>query len=271
MTETLTAQPIAAPRWRHFLRHAAEMVAAMLVGMALLDPIWGAVLDLAGRPDLVALISATDMTAAMTVWMLYWGHGRARVVEMAAAMYVPFLALIVPFWLGLLPGEHIAMGGHVLMLPAMAAAMLVHRDEYSGPHGSAHTAHPVITVLAERWPTWVALAMTAETWRQASVPPPWILLVLPSAYLVLGGIRGRLRDPRMLAVQLAGFALYLGLAVVAATVEPELAVWVVAGAWGAHSLWDLAHHRADAVVPRGYSEWCFVVDLVIAVTIVLSW
>jgi hypothetical protein len=251
------------------------MVVAMGVGMVLLAPVWVAVFELAGidglldRPDLLAVISATDMTVAMTVWMLYRGHGGRRTLEMAAAMYVPYLVLIVPYWLGMFPGEEIMMGGHTLMLPAMAIAMLARRTEYSQHHYSPYPVHSFVSVVARRWPTWVALAVTMDNWQHPSVPDPWVMLILPAAYLVIGGVRGRLRDPRMLALQLAGLALYLVLAVAAVNAGPVAATWIVAAGWGFHALWDFAHHRANAVVPRGYAEWCGVVDLVIAVTIVL--
>lgn len=278
MTSSLTAAPaVTAPRWRHFFRHAVEMVLAMAVGMVLLGPAWAAALDRAGldgalaRPDLVALIAATNMTVAMSVWMRYRGHRRARIAEMAAAMYGPYLVLIVPYWLGILPGEHVMMGGHLLMLPAMAVAMFAHRSEYLRHHGSPDGVHPLIGVLGQRWPTWVALALCLDKWRDPGVPPPWLMLALPAVYLVSGGIRGHLRDRRLLALQLAGLVLYVVLAVVAASAEPVAAAWIVAAGWGFHALWDLAHHRADVVVPRWYSELCVVIDMVVAATIVLLW
>jgi hypothetical protein len=279
MTNSATVEPTtSAPRWRHFIRHGSEMLVAMIVGMGLLAPIWEAAFDWIGlgsavsRPDLSSLIAATDMTVAMTVWMLYRGHGRGRVVEMAAAMYLPYLVLIVPYWLGILPGEHVMMGGHLLMLPAMAVAMLAHRTEYSGPHGNTHgDVHPLIGVLAHRWPTWIALAVSLDNWQVPSVPAPWTMLLLPAAYLLFGGFRGHFRDSRLLALQLAGLALYLVLVVVAANADPRTAAWIVATGWGIHALWDLAHHRADVVVPRWWSEWCGVVDAVIALTIVIFW
>jgi hypothetical protein len=49
-------------------------------------------------------------------------------------MYVPFVVLLVPFWAEVLPGNVIMVGGHVLMLPAMAVAMLHRRGEYAGGH-----------------------------------------------------------------------------------------------------------------------------------------
>ena len=155
----------------------------------------------------------------MTVWMLYRGHGRARILEMAAAMYVPYLVLLVPFWLGVLPGSQVLMGGHLLMLPAMAVAMLVHRAEYSRPCLSA--THPVIRELGSRAPTWIALAMTVDNWQDPSVPAPLVMLILPAAYLFFGVVRGQFRDRRMLAVQLGGLGLYLVLAVMALGAEPR--------------------------------------------------
>ncbi|ADB30773.1 hypothetical protein Kfla_1678 [Kribbella flavida DSM 17836] len=260
--------------WRHFLRHAVEMFVAMGIGMVVLGPAWTAAFDLVGlrtdRPEPAAFAAATSMTVAMTIWMLYRGHGRRHAAEMGAAMYVPYLLLLVPYWLGAFPAEHVVDGGHLLMLPAMAVAMLARRAEYSQAHHlTGHPTHPLINTLARRWPTWLALAMSMDSWFNPGVPDAWVMLVLPAAYLLIGGVRGRLRDPKMLTLQLAGLALYVVLAATAAGADPETAKWIVAGGWAFHALWDAAHHRANAVVPRGYAEWCIVVDLVVALTIVL--
>ncbi|MGH4008876.1 MAG: hypothetical protein ACRDTH_12095 [Pseudonocardiaceae bacterium] len=43
--------------------------------------------------------------------------------------------MLFPFhWLGLLPAEAMMLVGHVLMLPAMALAMLHHREDHLGTH-----------------------------------------------------------------------------------------------------------------------------------------
>jgi flagellar biosynthetic protein FliP len=47
-------------------------------------------------------------------------------------MYLPFLVLFPPLWAGLISAGTVMVGGHVLMLPAMAAAMLLRRAEYTG-------------------------------------------------------------------------------------------------------------------------------------------
>ncbi|MEU4555623.1 hypothetical protein [Micromonospora violae] len=39
--------------------------------------------------------------------------------------------------------------------------------------------------------------------------------------------------------------------------------------WLAHAGWDLAHHRGR-VVPRGYAEFCVVLDVALAAVMVLA-
>jgi hypothetical protein len=136
---------ITPPRWtrttvRHLIRHYLEMVAAMIIGMVVLGPVWSLGLDALGepalleRPDLNALAMATNMTIAMSAWMRYRGHRWAATAEMAAAMYVPFIMLFIPLWLDLLSPSGLIIVGHVLMLAGMAALMLLRPAEYTGHH-----------------------------------------------------------------------------------------------------------------------------------------
>jgi hypothetical protein len=50
---------------------------------------------------------------------------------MGAAMYLPFLLLFVPLALGVIGEGALMLWGHLLMLPAMAAVMLLRPDEYA--------------------------------------------------------------------------------------------------------------------------------------------
>ena len=79
------------------------------------------------------MLMATTMAVGMAVWMRYRGHGWAPVAEMCAAMYVPFLALFVPLWTSLITPDELMLWGHLLMLPAMAAVMLLRPAEYGLP------------------------------------------------------------------------------------------------------------------------------------------
>jgi hypothetical protein len=130
----------------HFVRHYLEMVVAMVVGMAALGPVWSLAGDALGRPavldlpEVSALVMATNMTVAMSAWMRYRGHGWRTTLEMAAAMYLPFVVLFPPLWMGALSADAMLVAGHVVMLPAMAGAMLLRLGEYTGRHGHGHPA-----------------------------------------------------------------------------------------------------------------------------------
>jgi hypothetical protein len=277
---------------RHFLRHFAEMTIAMVVGMLLLGPVWevlatalGAATGLAlpevlDRPDVGALVMAGNMTLGMAVWMRHRAHGWAAVAEMGAAMYLPFLLFLPPYWLGAVSGEFLMTAGHLLMLPAMLLAMVRRLDEYTGGHRGAApaavpaaavpgggTARRVVEVLKRRWPTWLALMVTIDNWTDPLVLDAWVMLILPVGYLVIGTVRRQFGDRRILALQLAGLAGYLLLVAAALMVPDDLGRYLVGFGWLAHSVWDYAHHRVNRVVPRGFSEWCGVVDAVIGITI----
>jgi hypothetical protein len=120
----------------HFVKHAFEMVVAMVVGMMLLDLVWSGLWpDLADRPDADALVMAFDMTIGMALWMWIRGHGWRLIAEMGVAMVAPFVVLLVPFYLGMLSGDGLLEVGHLAMMLAMLAAMLLRIRDYSHPHG----------------------------------------------------------------------------------------------------------------------------------------
>ena len=130
---------------RHFIRHYAEMLAAMFLGMAVLGMPVLMALDAAGvssaelrsdAPALLLLGMGVSMTAPMVAWMRYRGHGWAASNEMAASMMIPTGGVIVLLGAGLVDdvGTLLAVE-HVVMLPSMLVAMLLRREEYSHAHG----------------------------------------------------------------------------------------------------------------------------------------
>lgn len=122
----------AIPRTRRFWWHYAEMLLAMAVGMMLLAPLWQP-LGIE-RADLQVLTMAADMTIGMAAWMRVRRHGWRPIAEMSAAMVAPFVLLLPALWAGMLSEEGLVVLGHVLMLLAMLAAMLLRPDEYTGHH-----------------------------------------------------------------------------------------------------------------------------------------
>ncbi|MCC8249340.1 hypothetical protein [Saccharothrix luteola] len=114
-----------------FARHALEMAVAMVVGMVALEPVWSfAWPGLADNVTAHVLVMATDMSLGMALWMRIRRHGWAGIVEMSAAMYVPYVVLLPFHWADALSGSALMTAGHVLMVPAMLVAMLRRRHDY---------------------------------------------------------------------------------------------------------------------------------------------
>jgi hypothetical protein len=274
-TRTRPEQPARrAERWA-LTRHMLEMVLAMVAGMLLLGPARGALAGSLGldpaAPGPAALLMATDMSVGMAVWMWYRGHSGPAIGEMTAAMYAPVLLLLVPYAAGLLDGGALLAGGHLLMVPAMLVAMLRRRDEYARHHATrpGPDAHPLVRVLAHRWPAGLALLVSVGNWFNPTILPWWTLVGLAVSYPLIGAWRRRLGDRRVLAVQLAGLLGWTAMGVAAVVLGGAAAGWLVALGWLVHAVWDAVHHRRDEVVPRGYAEYCAVLDVVLGVTMIM--
>jgi hypothetical protein len=253
---------------RPFLRHLVEMLVAMVLGMLAFGPLWPYAVpdDLLARADIAAFTMATGMSVAMAVWMWHRRHSGAAIAEMTAAMYVPFLLLLAPWWAGLVGADAVMLGGHLLMLPAMVLAMWHRAAEYTGHRPHQARSGPVAAVL-NRWPTWFALLVTVDNLVDPRPVPAAAVLVLPVAYLTIGAVRRTLRPRRVLLVQLGGLAAYLLLVLAATVTSGDLSLVLIGSGWLAHAGWDVWHHRHNAVVPRGFAEWCIVFDAVIGLTV----
>ena len=136
--KSVAARTRPAVRWRRFGRHLAEMVIAMMLGMAVLGGAVAGVLAVAGTSlaDSAAWIQAAVMAATMTAPMLWWmqrrGHGASRSAEMAGAMIVPTLAAIALYDVGVLgSADALLTVQHVVMIPAMVGVMLWRFDHYA--------------------------------------------------------------------------------------------------------------------------------------------
>jgi hypothetical protein len=147
----MEAQPVLdQPRGRkawHFLRHLLEMIVVMMLGMCVLGAAWGAFHEIvfgsafagAWRDDvgLAAFAMAFNMTVPMVLWMRYRGHSWERGGEMATAMNLPLLPLLLLYSLDLIPAPAVLGLQMMLMIPAMVLAMLYRKEEYSATHQTA--------------------------------------------------------------------------------------------------------------------------------------
>ncbi len=132
---------------RRFLRHFLEMTVVMMLGMCVLGGafrelhvlVFGNGFAAAWREHagLAAYGMAFTMTVPMVLWMRYRGHSWERGGEMALAMNLPVLPVLGLYVFDVVGFDAVLGLQMALMIPAMLAAMLYRRDEYSAPH----TAH----------------------------------------------------------------------------------------------------------------------------------
>lgn len=130
---------------RRFFRHYLEMIAVMLVSMMVLSGLFWGILGILGHGDLRhflgvrAFVMTINMAIGMTIWMRFRRHGWASTLEMDAAMILPLVLLIGPYWAGMLSGGALMGVEHLLMLPFMYIVMLRRYDEYAQVH-QAHSS-----------------------------------------------------------------------------------------------------------------------------------
>jgi hypothetical protein len=141
---------------------------------------------------------------------------------------------------------------------------------------------PGLLHLAARWwpalaglPLGITLLVQVQPWRP-SEPTTALLPCLAIAYLVFGAVRRQFRRPGVLRLEIVGLVVFGGCALVAALVDPEAGQYIAGAGWISHAAWDVAHHRnlsghqAVGVVPRGYAEFCIVVDLLIGASLIAA-
>jgi hypothetical protein len=134
----------------HFIRHYAEIVAAMFLGMFALGMPLAALLGVVGidvsdwqtdAQEVLVLGMAFTMSMPMAGWMRYRGHGWAPVLEMTASMFVPASRRSGLLWAGAVGDTDMLLYiQHVGMFPSMLAVMLLRLDEYTGHEGHARPA-----------------------------------------------------------------------------------------------------------------------------------
>jgi hypothetical protein len=135
-------------RRRTFLRHLAEMIIAMMLGMCILGmafrgihtALFGGGFDAAWRQhtELAVFAMTFNMTLPMVLWMHHRGHTWERGGEMAGAMFLLALVVLVPFWAGAISSGVVLPLEMALMLPAMIGVMALRYDEYA-THAPAHS------------------------------------------------------------------------------------------------------------------------------------
>lgn len=154
-------------------------------------------------------------------------------------------------------------------------------ERFPGDTGEPAASPGPLRLLARWWPALIGVAagvvslLAVEPWTRTD-PPTLLLPGLAIAYLVFGAVRGRLRRPGVLRLEIVGLLVFGGCALLAVLVDPRAGQYVAGLAWIGHAAWDVAHHRdlsrhpAVGVVPRGYAEFCIVLDLLIGASLIAA-
>jgi deazaflavin-dependent oxidoreductase (nitroreductase family) len=171
--------------WRHFVEMVVVMLFSMVVFGAAVTGIFaflghGYVLHYAAlRGGLMTMY----MVVGMVLWMRHRHHGRAAVIEMSAAMTLPYVVLVGPFTVGWFEEGPFLGAMHVLMLPSMYVAMMYRRSEYERDHPKHHgrtlarfnrrIANPVTRHFAGRVPPFSLVRHRGRVSGNPYTTPAW--------------------------------------------------------------------------------------------------
>lgn len=125
-------------------------------------------------------------------------------------------------------------------------------------------------VLRRRWATLAGTAVVALLWATGLLEDfSEGLVVAAVIYWGWGAVRGQLWRPGWFTLETAGVFGFGAVMLIALSLDPPHDGHLLAAGWAGHTVWDLAHYRADRIVPRWWAESCAVADLLIAAALLL--
>lgn len=116
------------------------------------------------------------------------------------------------------------------------------------------------------WLTFVVIGISRVLGGPDSV---WVILGLAALFGLYGLVRGAARDPEGLPRQAIAMVAVGAAAGVTIVVGGDLGGYLVAAGLLAHAAWDAYHHRTGKVVARSMAEFCFVLDTLVAIAMVV--
>jgi hypothetical protein len=120
------------------------------------------------------------------------------------------------------------------------------------------------------WVIFVALLLSVVLLRlQDAVDPALALIVAAVTLVAWGAVRGQLWPPGDLLTETIGMLLFTTIGLTALLIDPDLGRYLLAAGWIGHTIWDIAHLRADKVVSRSFAEWCAVFDFIGGISILV--
>ena len=128
-----------------------------------------------------------------------------------------------------------------------------------------------VAAFGRRWISWpaaiIGIGALAGLRFQDHIEPAAVLIASGVVFVLYALARRRFWPPADGVVQAAGWLVFVALAYLSVTVDPQLGKIVLASGWFGHALWDLYHWLKDKGVSRSFAEWCGVFDFLGAVAI----
>jgi hypothetical protein len=97
----------------------------------------------------------------------------------------------------------------------------------------------------------------------------WILLAFAALLAIYGLATGAARPAGGLPLQTIAMLGFGAVAAIALFIDATAGAYMVAAGLLAHAAWDAYHHRTNTVVVRSMAEFCFVLDVLLAVAILI--
>jgi hypothetical protein len=125
---------------------------------------------------------------------------------------------------------------------------------------------------AAAWPLFLLtfVVITASKRGFIGFDATWVLLGLAAVFAGYGSLRRTARPFDLLPLQAIAMTVVGAAAAVAIIVNADVGAYLVAAGLLAHAAWDVHHHLANKVVVRSMAEFCFVLDTLLAIAIVIA-
>jgi hypothetical protein len=136
--------------------------------------------------------------------------------------------------------------------------------------GFVYLGSAALRSRASAWPLFVlsSIFITAGNLVPGFDPTVWMLgtVAVLTGY---GLVRGALRPGWGVPLQLAVMVVLGAAALAAVAVNETVGGLLVAAGLFAHAGWDAYHHRTDRVVVRSMAEFCFALDTLLAILVLV--
>lgn len=137
--------------------------------------------------------------------------------------------------------------------------------------GLVYLAAAALEKPSTAWPVFFVsvVVITVAKVRLIDFDATWMLFGLAAVFVGYGLLRGATRPADGLPLQSIAMLAFGAVAAVALYLNEVAGAYLVAAGLFAHAGWDGYHHWANRVVSRSLAEFCFVLDTLLAVAIVI--